>query len=158
VLSSWDIRTFRVHFSFLQHVPHTPHEPEIRIRDIYVTQKLNTGDSHYKRGLHPCKLLQLLKTCKMRKSTNHHFYVKLAPEFCDAKLIICITFLDKPQEGSMLVNRLYNLAIECWSSSQYWNKTVDMRKYILKACVMRVICTPLDMILRQVNPVPIFTN
>jgi hypothetical protein len=26
----------------------------------------------------------------------HHFDVKLAPEFFDAKLIICITFSDKP--------------------------------------------------------------
>jgi hypothetical protein len=39
----------------------------------------------------------------MGKHINHHFDVKLAPEFCDAKLIICITFLDKPGEGSMQV-------------------------------------------------------
>jgi hypothetical protein len=32
---------------------------------------------------------------------NRHFDVKLAPEFSDAKLIICITFPDKPGEGSM---------------------------------------------------------
>jgi hypothetical protein len=31
---------------------------------------------------------------------NHHFDVKLAPEFFDAKLIVCITFPDKPEQGS----------------------------------------------------------
>jgi hypothetical protein len=31
---------------------------------------------------------------------NRHFDVKLPPEFFDAKLIICITFPDKPGEGS----------------------------------------------------------
>jgi hypothetical protein len=34
---------------------------------------------------------------------NHHFDVKLAPEFFGAKLIICITFPDKPEEGSAQV-------------------------------------------------------
>jgi hypothetical protein len=34
---------------------------------------------------------------------NHHFDVKLAPEFFDAKLIVCITFPDKPGEGSTQV-------------------------------------------------------
>jgi hypothetical protein len=30
---------------------------------------------------------------------NHHFDVKLVPEFFDAKLIMCITYVDKPGEG-----------------------------------------------------------
>jgi hypothetical protein len=34
---------------------------------------------------------------------NRHFDVKLAPEFFDGKLIICITFPDKPEEGSKQV-------------------------------------------------------
>jgi hypothetical protein len=34
---------------------------------------------------------------------NHHFDVKLAPEFFDAKLVICITFPDKPGESSTQV-------------------------------------------------------
>jgi hypothetical protein len=35
---------------------------------------------------------------KRETYTSCHFYVKLAPEFVDAKLIICITFPDKPGE------------------------------------------------------------
>jgi hypothetical protein len=34
---------------------------------------------------------------------NRHFDVTLVPEFFDAKLIICITFPDKPGEVLMLV-------------------------------------------------------
>jgi hypothetical protein len=34
------------------------------------------------------------------KHNNQHFDFKLAPEFFDAKLIICIIFPDKPGEGS----------------------------------------------------------
>jgi hypothetical protein len=41
-----------------------------------------------------------LKTRKTGKESNRHFYVKLTLEFFDAKLIICITFPDNPEEGS----------------------------------------------------------
>jgi hypothetical protein len=41
------------------------------------------------------------KYVKWEMYNNCHFYVKLAPEFFDAKLIICITFTDKSVEGSM---------------------------------------------------------
>jgi hypothetical protein len=34
---------------------------------------------------------------------NHHFHVKLAQEFSGAKLIICITFPNKPGEVLMQV-------------------------------------------------------
>jgi hypothetical protein len=34
---------------------------------------------------------------------NHHFDVKLVPEFFDAAFIICITFPDNPEEGSVQV-------------------------------------------------------
>jgi hypothetical protein len=47
------------------------------------------------------------KHIKREMYDSHHFDVKLAPEFLDAKLIICITFPDKPGEGSTQVtNRL----------------------------------------------------
>jgi hypothetical protein len=36
----------------------------------------------------------------MEAYNNRHFDVKLAPEFFDTKLIICIAFRDKPGEGS----------------------------------------------------------
>jgi hypothetical protein len=40
-----------------------------------------------------------MKTRKTGTYNNRHFDVKLAPEFSDAKPIICITFPDKPEEG-----------------------------------------------------------
>jgi hypothetical protein len=43
------------------------------------------------------------KRVKLEKYNNHHFDVKLVPEFSDAKFIICITFPDKPGEGSTQV-------------------------------------------------------
>jgi hypothetical protein len=43
------------------------------------------------------------KRVKRETYNNRHFYVKLGPEFFDATLIICITFPDKPGEGSSRV-------------------------------------------------------
>jgi hypothetical protein len=43
------------------------------------------------------------KRVKRETYKKHHFDVKLAPEFFDDKLIICITFPDKPGEGSTQV-------------------------------------------------------
>jgi hypothetical protein len=37
---------------------------------------------------------------RIANDTNYHFDVKLAQEFYDAELIICITLPDKPREGS----------------------------------------------------------
>jgi hypothetical protein len=37
------------------------------------------------------------------ENSSRTFGVKLAPEFFDAELIICVTFLDKPGEGSTQV-------------------------------------------------------
>jgi hypothetical protein len=39
------------------------------------------------------------KRVKRETYHNRHFDVKLAPEFFDVKLIICITFPDEPGEG-----------------------------------------------------------
>jgi hypothetical protein len=61
-------------------------------------RNVNTGDYRYTWGLRSCKSPRITKTYN-----NSCFDVKLAPEFFDAKLIICITFPDKPGEGSMLV-------------------------------------------------------
>jgi hypothetical protein len=36
---------------------------------------------------------------KMVTYNNHNFYVKLVPEFFEAKVIICNTFPDKPGKG-----------------------------------------------------------
>jgi hypothetical protein len=47
---------------------------------------------------------------RVRKETrnNRHFDVKLAPEFCDTKPIICITFPDKPGKVStQIIGRGY---------------------------------------------------
>jgi hypothetical protein len=38
-----------------------------------------------------------------QNGNNRHFDDNLAPELFDAKLIICITLLDKPGEGSTQV-------------------------------------------------------
>jgi hypothetical protein len=49
------------------------------------------------------KSAHIYKHIKQEMYNNHHFHVKLGPEFFDAKLIICITFPDKPGEGLMQV-------------------------------------------------------
>jgi hypothetical protein len=45
---------------------------------------------------------------------NRHFGVRVAPEFSDAKLIICITFPDKPEEGSTQV-----IGFKIWPPIRY---------------------------------------
>jgi hypothetical protein len=54
-----------------------------------------TGDSRYTRWLRSCESPRILKTRKTW-NVNHR---KLAPEFFDAELIICITFPDKTRES-----------------------------------------------------------
>jgi hypothetical protein len=63
---------------------------------------LNTGDSLYTRKLRSCESPRISKTHKTGNYNNLHFYVKLEPEFFYASLVICITFPDKPGEGSTL--------------------------------------------------------
>lgn len=41
------------------------------------------------------------KRVKRKTYNNSHFNSELAPEFFDAKFIICITFSDKLEDGSM---------------------------------------------------------
>jgi hypothetical protein len=63
----------------------------------------NTGDSRYVRGV-PVNL-RVSRKRKWLKHNNRHFDVKLAPEFFHAKLIICMTFPDKPGDGLTQVIR-----------------------------------------------------
>jgi hypothetical protein len=54
----------------------------------------------------------VLKRVKRETHNNRHFGIKLAPEFFDAKFIICIKFPDKPKEGLTQVTDFTNLAAE----------------------------------------------
>jgi hypothetical protein len=45
-----------------------------------------------------------LKRVKQETYTSRHFDVQLQPELLDAKLVVYITFLHKPGEGSKLQN------------------------------------------------------
>jgi hypothetical protein len=52
---------------------------------------------------------------KWEKHNNHHSDVKLATEFFDFKLIICITSPDKPGEGSTQL-----IGFKIWPRIGYW--------------------------------------
>jgi hypothetical protein len=54
------------------------------------------------------------KRVKRKTYNNRHFDVKLAPEFFDARLIICITFPDGPGEVSIQV-----ISFKIWSLLEY---------------------------------------
>jgi hypothetical protein len=47
-------------------------------------------------GLRTCEPACMLKMRKTETCYDHYFVVKLVPQFFDAKLIICLTFCDKP--------------------------------------------------------------
>jgi hypothetical protein len=81
-------------------------------------------------GIHgirvPANRRHIIKTRKMRKCNNRHVDTKLAPKSSDANLNICITFRDKPGEGSTQLNSLGiwpRLGYLC--TSWHWNKTAD---------------------------------
>jgi hypothetical protein len=62
-----------------------------------------TGDSRYTRGCVPPNRRVYRKRVNRGTYNNRHFDVKLAPEFSDAKVTICIAFPDKPGEVSKQV-------------------------------------------------------
>jgi hypothetical protein len=57
-------------------------------------------------------IISCVKTRKAGTHNNRHFGIKLAPEFFDAKFIICIKFPDKSKEGLTQVIDFKNLAAE----------------------------------------------
>jgi hypothetical protein len=77
---------------------------------------------------------------KLEIYNNHHFDVKLVPEFLDAALIICITFPDNPEEGSVQVIGFESccgwdiVAPDTEIKCEYANA------WITKVRIMRVIC------------------
>jgi hypothetical protein len=75
----------------------------VYLMTLSVTQTIS--GCHHTRGLISCESprVGLLKSREKGKYNNRHFDIKLAPEFFDAKLIICTTFLDKPGEGLIQV-------------------------------------------------------
>jgi hypothetical protein len=73
-----------------------------RTEAIYILTHRYTGDSNYAPGLSICvSPLRSKKRKPEKKYNNRHFDAKLAPEYFDAELTICIAFPDKRGEGSM---------------------------------------------------------
>jgi hypothetical protein len=64
----------------------------------------NTADSRYTRGVAFLRIAGYIEN-------NRHFDVKRAPQFFDAKLIICATFPDKPGEGSAIGFKIWPLLV-----------------------------------------------
>jgi hypothetical protein len=58
--------------------------------------------TRFTRGLRSCESPHITRTGKTGNA-QQPFVVKLAPEFFDARIIICITFSDKFGEGSKQV-------------------------------------------------------
>jgi hypothetical protein len=56
--------------------------------------------TRYKRGLRSCESASVLIKREPGNEKQWPFYVKLAPDFLDVKLVICITFTDKPGGSS----------------------------------------------------------
>jgi hypothetical protein len=66
-------------------------------------------------GLRSCESAHILKTRRTGTCTSRDFGVKVAPELFDAKFTICVTFPDKPGEGSIQV-----IGLNIYQQIGYW--------------------------------------
>jgi hypothetical protein len=69
--------------------------------DVQLSTLLYTGESLYTRDYVPANRVYRYRA-KRETYNNRHFDVKLASEFFDAKIIVCITFPDKHGEDPTL--------------------------------------------------------
>jgi hypothetical protein len=84
------------------------------------------------------------KRVALETYNNRHFDVKLAPEFFDASFIICITFPDKPGEGSTQV-----IVFKIWRRILMFLMILKYNRGYAKTLITRVTC------IRNIGSVPV---